>query len=131
MKVLWLWCFLFFSESTGLEGEWELKYRTFGKKVVKKISVNRLGDRLIAKSSEEEFCISFVQNTLGWELEVPTINGLATARFKGILTSENEMSGVLIISEVPLNGRAIVWKAFRKNAKTSDPEEDKAKKPKM
>ena len=100
-----------FPNTTILEGDWELSYKTFGKKVVRKMHIYRIENSLLGRSNTDEFQVGTKREVYFWEMPVNSFHGSGKARFEGMLINEHKLSGILIISEYPLSGRAIRWKA--------------------
>lgn len=106
---------IFYSGQPDISGEWIVDYKTLGKRVQQEITIVQVGNRALVTSTDGGFEISISDDRqVSWFLDVPALHGSMLATFRGNIEGTDRMSGILLMSKYPLNGRAVRWKAKRR-----------------
>ena len=98
----------------AMEGEWILSFKTVGERVTLDLTIDVEGSNTLVRCSGKAFHGNESDDLIGWEMEVPVMNGMATASFQGRMKDLDSMYGILLINEYPYDGRAVKWSASRK-----------------
>ena len=98
----------------SMEGEWILSFKTVGERVTLDLTIDVEGSNTLVRCSGKAFHSNESDYLIGWEMEVPVMDGMATASFRGRMKDRDSMYGILLIDEHPYAGRAVKWSASRK-----------------
>ena len=99
---------------SSIQGEWVLRFKTVGERVELNLEIEVNESFAVARCAGTSFKIEVEDDLFTWDLVVPAIYGLQSARFMGRFRHLDKISGIFLMSNEPYSGRAIRWSAERK-----------------